>query len=227
MALITVRQLQYFNETGNLVMPSAVPKDFKKTNALASGPSAAPEGQFVKKLTMDPNVDPNHDIGNETMLGEWSGVHYGELSVLLVYLRYLQKVHQTHHWIAKGDPFYGDHQLFERLYNATSSDIDSLAEKAVGLGSERNVDLSLQLKQLEKLCSGAYGMSQLIPQSTELFKRSLAAEKNFLKVLGTFFNSLREQGLLTPGLENLLGGIADIHESHVYLLKQRCSSGMP
>jgi DNA-binding ferritin-like protein len=146
---------------------------------------------------------------------------------MLVHLRYLRDVHHTHHWIAKGDPFYADHELFERLYNNVVPEIDEMAEKAVGLGSERNVDLSLQLKQLEKMCSGAYGMSQMIPQPSELAKRSLAAEKNFVKTVTMMMKSLDERGMLTPGLENMLGGIADVHEGHIYLLKQRCSAGMP
>lgn len=199
----------------------------KKVNALAGAPDVAPENQFVSKIQMDPNVDPNHDIGVEHMVGEWAGIPYAELSVIIVHLRYLANMHQTHHWISKGDPFYGDHLLFQRLYETIVSEIDSLAEKAVGLGSERNVDLTLQLKQLDKMCTGAYGMTQMIPQPTELVKRSLAAEKNFIKTVSILVQSLKDQGLLTRGLDNMLAGIEDVHESHVYLLKQRSSSGMP
>lgn len=208
-------------------MPHQISKDWRPKNALASGPEVAPETEFVKKIVMDPNVDPNHDISLEHMLGEWAGAPYSELSVLLVHLRYLREMHQTHHWVSKGDPFYGDHLLFDRLYSVITGEIDQVAEKAVGLGSEKNVDLSLQLKQLEKMCSGAYGMSQTIPQPTELAKRSLAAEKNFLKTVSVLVERLEHQGALTPGLENMLGGIADVHEGHAYLLKQRCSQGMP
>ena len=188
-------------------------------------PSLSSPEPFVQKLEMDPDVDPNHGIGVDHMLGEWGGIPYAELSVILVHLRYLQHVHQTHHWLAKGDPFYGDHLLFQRLYDAVTEDIDAVAEKSVGLGSERNVDLSLQVKQLEKMVSGAYGMTQTIPQPTELIKRSLQAEKNFIKTVCLLASSLKEQGVLTRGLDNMLAGIEDVHESHVYLLKQRSSSG--
>ena len=146
--------------------------------------------------------------------------------MIIVHMRYLANMHQTHHWISKGDPFYGDHLMFQRMYETLIEEIDSIAEKAVGLGSERNVDLTLQLKQLEKMCSGAYGMAQMIPQPTELVKRSLAAEKNFIKTVSVLVQSLKDQGMLTRGLDNMLAGIEDVHESHVYLLKQRCSSGM-
>ena len=35
-------------------------------------------------------------------------------------------------------------------------------------------------------------------------------------------DDLKEMGLLTRGLDNMIAGIEDKHESHVYLLKQRC-----
>jgi hypothetical protein len=62
-----------------------------------------------------------------------------------------------------------------------------------------------------------------IPQSTDLAKRSMIAEMTFLKVIDHVMSSLDECGLLSNGIDNLLQGIADKHEGHVYLLKQRCS----
>jgi DNA-binding ferritin-like protein len=222
MAFLTKRHLSDLDK----VSTSDINPKQKKMAALAGSTGVAPENQFITKIVMDPNVDPNHNIGVEHMLGEWGGIRYSELSVILVQLRYLANMHQTHHWVSKGDPFYGDHLLFQRLYETVVGEIDSLAEKAVGLGSERNVDLSLQLKQLEKMCSGAYGMTQMIPSPTELIKRSLAAEKNFIKTVSILVQSMKDQGLLTRGLDNMLAGIEDVHESHVYLLKQRSSAGV-
>jgi hypothetical protein len=47
------------------------------------------------------------------------------------------------------------------------------------------------------------------------------AEMNFLAVMKQLCESLKETGLMTHGLDNLLAGIEDAHEGHVYLLKQR------
>jgi hypothetical protein len=44
---------------------------------------------------------------------------------------------------------------------------------------------------------------------------------NFLKVAAYLAECLKECGLMTRGLDNLLAGIEDKHESNVYLLKQR------
>lgn len=165
--------------------------------------------------------DPGYGVALENMLSEWGGTRYAQLSLILVHLRFLASVHQAHHWTAKGDTFYGDHLLFERLYNAASEEVDSVAEKSIGLGSVDNVNLPLQLKQVAQLAQ-SYGMASTIPQPSELARRSMIVEVGFLRCVAHCVESLREQGLLTRGLDNLLAGIEDTHEGHVYLLKQRC-----
>ena len=170
-------------------------------------------------------IDPNLHIVVDNLCSEWGNLPYPQLSVLLVHLKFLYFVHQNHHWTCKGDPFYGDHLLFQRLYEATQEEIDSIAEKTIGLGTIANVDLVQQTNQLARLVQG-YGMSQTIPQPNELAKRSLVAEVNFLACVSRLVESLKECGLLTRGLDNLIAGIEDKHEGHVYLLKQRCSSVM-
>jgi hypothetical protein len=66
----------------------------------------------------------------------------------------------------------------------------------------------------------------MIPQSNELAKRSLMAEVNFIKVLNVLVQNMKDAGTYTGGLENLLGGIEDVHEKHIYKLKRRCSQGV-
>lgn len=178
--------------------------------------------RLVETLEMSLVVEPNLDIITDNMVSEWGSVSYPQLSVILVHLKFLAFVHQNHHWVTKGDPFYGDHLLFSRLYEGTSEDVDSVAEKAIGLGSTSNVDLSLSTSQLFKLVQG-YGMTSTIPQPTELAKRSYLAEMNFLKVVSHLAEHLKECGLMTRGLDNLLAGIEDKHESNIYLLKQRAT----
>ena len=164
--------------------------------------------------------DPNVGIAVDNACAEWGGAPYPQLSVLLVHLRFLSFVHQNHHWVAKGDPFYGDHSLFGELYSNVVGEVDSIAERAVGLGTSQNVDVSLHTSQLLKLVQG-YGMTQTIPQPNELARRSLQAEINFLKTCNILVQSMKEAGTLTRGLDNLIAGIEDQHETHVYKLKQR------
>jgi hypothetical protein len=89
------------------------------------------------------------------------------------------------------------------------------------LSDENAVNLPLQLTQLNKMIQ-TYGTINTIPQPSELVKRSLAAEKTFLLTMNHLAMCLTEKSLLTRGLDNLLAGIEDAHERHVYLLKQRC-----
>lgn len=165
-------------------------------------------------------VEPNISILTDNMVAEWGNIPYPHLSVVVVHLKYLYALHQNHHWTAMGDPFYGDHLLFQRLYDGILPEIDSVAEKSIGLGCTGNVEIHLQHSQLLKLVTG-FGGASTIPQSSDLAKKSLMAEMNFLSAMKHLCDSLKECGLMTHGLDNLLAGIEDKHEGHVYLLKQR------
>jgi len=167
-------------------------------------------------------VEPNLNILTDNMIAEWGGIPYPQISVAIVHLKYLYALHQNHHWTAMGDPFYGDHLLFQRLYEATVNEIDGLAEKAIGLGCTANVDLQLQHSQLLKLITGL-GSASTIPRESDLARKSLSAELNFLSTMKQICESIREYGMMTHGLDNMLAGIEDRHEGHVYLLKQRIS----
>lgn len=167
-------------------------------------------------------TEPNQEIMLDNMMAEWGGLPYSQLSVLLVYLKFLSAVHQNHHWTCMGDPFYGDHLLFSKLYEAVDGEVDPVAEKVIGLGCTLNVNPQLMYSQVLKLLSGV-GSASTIPQSSDLARNSLMVELNFLKVVDSCRSSLEESGLLTNGVDNMLQDIADKHEGHVYLLKQRCS----
>lgn len=148
---------------------------------------------------------------------------YWELFVVLGMLRHLYLVHQTNHWVASGDPFYGDHLLFQKLYELNLEQIDQVAEKAVGLGSPSLVDLSSQL-QLVNALQACVVRPYTMPHPGQLVEVSLTAELTFLHAMTHISKSLSDSGLMTRGLDNLLAGIEDSHEGSVYLLKQRSTS---
>lgn len=171
---------------------------------------------------MNKPIDNSLAIVFENMVSEWGALPCPELSVSLVHLKFLSTIHQTHHWITKGDAFYGDHLMFQRLYDGVVEEIDSLAEKIVGIGGQNGVNVVLQTTQLMRLVKG-YGAVSTIPQPSEFVKRSLVAEKNFISTLELAHASLVERCVMTKGLDNMLCGMLDGHESNVYLLKQRIS----
>lgn len=154
-----------------------------------------------------------------SMLGS-SNEPYFQLHVVLAFLRYLNVLHQTNHWTASGDPYYGDHQLFQRLYSSTNEEIDSIAEKAVGLGSPQLVNVEDQIKSMlmiQESCRRHF----VIPRPDDLVDMSFVAEATFLCAMKMVCDSLKADGLMTHGLDNLLAGIEDTHEGSLYLLKQR------
>jgi len=141
-----------------------------------------------------------------------------ELPGLLAFLRALAWVHQTHHWLTCGGDYYGDHLLFERLYDGTVAEIDQVAEKAIGLGVP-----STCLQPMAQAGAMVQFLRSFKPGSCpfEYASSSLQAERDFLDCTKSLVEILKNRGALSRGLDNLIAGIEDKHEGHVYLLGQR------
>lgn len=134
--------------------------------------------------------------------------------------RALALVLQTCHWQAKGDPFYGDHKMFERLYEDVIPEIDELGERAIAFSDDPMVDIGSQFDGIGAFLGKLVGKQADVPSNKDLHELALRAEEMFLGWLKTSLDVLEKDGSLTPGVENMLGGIADTHETHVYLLQR-------
>jgi hypothetical protein len=158
------------------------------------------------------------------LLADFGGVPMAELAVVLAALRAEVDVHLGSHWQSKGPAFYADHELFQRLYDDTYALVDALAERTVGLGSAALVGVLPQHH-----ARGVFLESYLGPHKQEAAPDPVAvsfrALLRFLVLLDLVYGQLRQKGLLTPGLDNLLQGIADKHEELAYLLRQRMEPG--
>lgn len=169
------------------------------------------------KMLMNSNVD----ISIDNLMTQWSSKRYGQLAVLLAALRMVYMIHQQNHWIVKGQTSYEDHLLFQRLYETVNDEIDTVAEKCIGVSDDSAlVNLELQLKTVYQMLKSLAATNTVLTQN-EVVKKSLSVEYTFLKLCDVVSDSLEGQGLLTQGIDNMIAGIADVHESHVYLLKQR------
>lgn len=140
-------------------------------------------------------------------------------SKLLAYLQGLYHTYQFMHWQVSGDNYYGDHLLFQRLYESVDKEIDPVAEKAIGLTNDPSTISPIQhsnlvSKYLAKFADGA----------EDGIHASLRAERGLLDLILQIKAALEHQGKLTDGLDNMLQGVADTHEGHVYLLQQRLSN---
>jgi DNA-binding ferritin-like protein len=147
----------------------------------------------------------------------FKGVKYHELGIILASIEGLALIHQHHHWTSKSSNYYGDHLLFERAYNTVKEDFDSVAERAIGMSTEL-------LTEPSKILAGAHHFNKIMKQhgsASEPAAISYEAEEFFIDLIEACMDSLEEQGLLTRGLEQMLGNIADKHEGLIYLFKQR------
>lgn len=171
----------------------------------------------VQKPEMAENIAISRLL--ETASAMFSGEKYFELSLILASLRGLAILHQTHHWQTSGPLFYSDHLLFERLYTETAADIDPLAEKIVSLGKPALVGFSKHIIEMSSFLKTLKNHST----SDDFSRKSLEAEIFFVELVEAVIKRFELQGILTRGLENLLGEIAGKHENLIYLLKQRVS----
>ena len=155
----------------------------------------------------------------------FAGEPYGELGAVVGMLEGLNVLMQTYHWKTNGDSFFGDHTLFQKIYEGIDTQIDAVGEKAVGLGSGRLASAKdivavmdtflLYVRENQSVTRGAENMADA------LARRAKYAEDVFVETTEELMNSLKEKGYLTKGLDNLLAGILDQHEAYGYLLKQR------
>jgi starvation-inducible DNA-binding protein len=134
-------------------------------------------------------------------------------------LRAASELAQHAHWNVKGQSFYEDHLLFQRIYRNIEGDIDMLAEKFAGL---------FQLPIPAVACSEAVSvyLKKWSPQdgetkAEELFKFVKVAEEDLLSLIKELSDELDGSPFKTLGFDDLIGGIASRQEENLYLINQR------
>lgn len=135
-------------------------------------------------------------------------------SMFLATLKAMSLIHQHNHWTTRGESFYGDHLLFERLYDSVSKDIDMAAEKFMGLFGDQCLSYDMQVDLLNKVLL-KYNNLEGSP-----LEMSLAVEKDFIKFCKFAYNCFDEEDQLTLGLDDMITAISGKREEAVYLLQQ-------
>jgi hypothetical protein len=137
----------------------------------------------------------------------------GALFQLLALLRAQAFLYQTAHWQVHGDHFYGNHLLFERLYEGLGPQIDELAEKMVGyLGPEAvNPEPAAQLMT---------GWIAKWGHGDDPFFTAFKAEEDCQRVIKGAYDAIEASGLMTLGLDDWLMATASAHEENQYLIQQ-------
>lgn len=132
-------------------------------------------------------------------------------------LKSMVLIHQQNHWISKGDYFYGDHLLFERIYDSALENLDTAAEKFIGLFGSECLDYEFQVELLGKVMLKYKNLKDSPAES------SLNIEKDFIKLSKEAYNCFEQDGKLTLGLDDMIMAIASEREEAVYLLQQKLS----
>lgn len=139
----------------------------------------------------------------------------------LALLIFCSEVIQNIHWVSKGSIYYGDHLLYQRIYESVSANIDEMAEKSVALSG----DSSVNPHAICSLKSELY--KNLIPNySSELSQDEMAEYALFVMVCllektDELVEKLSEENMITLGLEDFLPKVASETENNIYLLKRR------
>jgi hypothetical protein len=140
------------------------------------------------------------------------------LQQVLAALRALRWSYHTKHWMVSGGHFYGDHLLFERLYDGKPSlddAADSLAEKMVATFGPATVS-SRSIWPL----SGAF-LDRGMAANECPYRQSLAMEGELQSLLSKTYATLKAKRSLSLGMDDLLMSLANKREQVIYLLQQR------
>ena len=141
-------------------------------------------------------------------------------------LRALQLWFHYAHILAKGTGFAGDHvDLYGRIYNEITEEIDTAIEKAVGITNDEVMGCPrvITYKAMEAL------MDYPVPTNATALKIALSAlalVKSYLAFVDKMFGDLEEAGELSLGLNDFLAQSANTFEGYAYLLQQRVKTEM-
>lgn len=121
--------------------------------------------------------------------------------------------YQEAHWCVMGPSFYGDHLLFQRLYESVTEQVDALAEKMVAAYGPVAVQSSALAPKFEQWLAQWQ-------QVDCLHERGLRSEEAVQSALRRAYDGLKALGTLTLGMDDFLMATASEHETNEYLLKQ-------
>lgn len=160
-----------------------------------------------------------HELDLDKCCAEMSAMlgndEYAPLAIFLGCTEALQMIHHSHHWQTMGPSFFADHQLFQRLYEGVQGEIDLVGEKLIGVSKNPALtNYFARMKMIQKFLEMVTSQDDYITVSTK-------SEQVYLKVGEHVMEHLEKAGLLSRGLEQMLGNILDKHEEHLYLLTQR------
>lgn len=111
------------------------------------------------------------------------------------------------HWTSKGKNFYGEHLKFQRIYEETQEEVDSLSEKFIAFFGK-------ELLNFKDLCDLEFKYIK------DFNIEPLEVQEKYLRYLVKTKKYLRDKGLINSALGNTIELMIDKHITHYYLIKE-------
>jgi DNA-binding ferritin-like protein len=133
---------------------------------------------------------------------------------LLYLLRAMNIYSQSAHHLVKGTPFHSDHAFFGDTYDALIGAYDSVAERIVGLYGEEPLKLDVVMSMAMNKIADAPSIGVMDNKVFYEYQERLESRLRDLvaKIIATG---------VSPGVEQLIGEIANQSEIRSYKIKQR------
>lgn len=129
---------------------------------------------------------------------------------LIYIIQALNVFYRSAHWRSKGDFFYQNHLLFQRLYEGLDDEIDTLVELIIGDTS----DTAFVAPKLFNDKTQSY-----TPIGSEDAQLNLTRGAELEKLLLSKIQALNENSI-SVGIFNHIAGIAQNHSRNLYLIEQ-------
>ena len=133
---------------------------------------------------------------------------------LMYLLRAMQiYAHNAHH-LVKGGLFFGDHSFFGDVYSDLEGDFDDVAERIIGLYGEEALALPAMMQAVHAKLMDAPTVGT--PDNKVFFQHQYKLDE----ILKELIKQIIAAGV-SPGVEQLIGEIANKAEMRCYKVKQR------
>jgi DNA-binding ferritin-like protein len=124
----------------------------------------------------------------------------------------------TSHWQVKGPNFYGNHLLFQRIYEGIQAEVDTLAEKIVGYFGEEHVENTVIMEKM-------HHWFDEWNKTKDPLDRAIQSEQDMQVAFKRCYDKLKEMDDISLGLDDFLMAVANAHETNLYLLQQANKKG--
>lgn len=135
--------------------------------------------------------------------------------VLLSMLAALKDHFQNLHWKAKGENFYSDHKLFQKVYESFDDDYDTWAEKIITIYGADTIDI-VKLSEAKTAL-----LSRWNNKLNSHILRTVGPINELQTTIKSVYETMSDKEHLTLGADDFLMALADKQDKNHYMLLRR------